>query len=97
MPAVDEGKDAAERVVRGDAVLEREEPAEPVEPSVPEGLDGEEAVGPGGDGAEDEGEDVRERVALAVVAAGIGDEVEVSSERGHERWSGWNRLLRYSK
>lgn len=69
----------------GDPVVERNEPSEPVEFGVSEALDGEEAVGAGDDGREDKGEDVREPVALAEVAAGVGDEVKVASEQSHER------------
>ncbi len=97
MSAVDEREHAADGVVGRDSVLERDEAPEPVELGVAEALDGEEAVGTGDHGAEDEGEDVRERVALAEVAAGVGDEVEVASEQSHERRGGWKPLLRARK
>ena len=59
--AVDGSEDAADGVVRGHTAVKRQEPAEPVEACLAEGLDGEEAVGAGGDGAEREAEDVGQR------------------------------------
>ena len=81
----------------GEAAREGNEASQPVEPRLGEGLDGAEVVGPRDDGAERERKEVPEGVSLAVVSAWIKDEVEVTSEEGHEQRGGRKPLLRRSE
>ena len=97
MRPVDEREHARERVVRRDAADERYDAPEPVNLGVPEGFDGDEGVGPAGDGAEGEGEDVGERVTSSVLTARIWNGVEVSTEERQGRRGEPKPLLRRSE
>src|SRR5206468_3846495 len=96
-PRVEGGEDAVERVVRGDAVGQGQEPGEPGLLGVAELLDVVPAVGAGEDGAQGDGQDVRELVLLGAVDARVLQVGEVAGDRqvglahgGSSGWPGWS-------
>src|SRR5262249_47335868 len=94
------GEDAAEGIVRGDAIGQGQEALEEVALGMAEGLDVRPGLGPTDDGAEGKDEDVGQGVELGAVDAGVGQvgEVVQQSQLGpsHGGSSGcpdWSRTL----
>ena len=84
--------------MRRDTAGEREPLPQPSLLRSSERLDGDEVVGAGDDGTECEREKVGEQMAFTVLAAGVGDGVEVTAkQRGHVGRGGGRPVLRLGK